>query len=111
LGTVLSAFTDISLWQFALVAAIAFFASIVGGVSGYGSGALMPLVLVPQANIRDAAAVADKMYVDLGQLRAFKGSQRYPVPAGIDLKNYPSVVIWCERFGVLISPADLNSAS
>jgi Electron transfer DM13 len=75
-----------------------------------GPGPAFHVYLVPQANVRDAAAVADKMYVDLGQLRAFKGSQRYPVPAGIDLKNYPSVVIWCERFGVLISPADLTAA-
>jgi uncharacterized membrane protein YfcA len=44
---ILSAFTDISFWQLALVAAVAFFASIIGGVSGYGTGALMPLVLVP----------------------------------------------------------------
>src|SRR6185437_3607826 len=29
------------------VAAIAMFASVIGGVSGYGTGALMPLVLVP----------------------------------------------------------------
>ena len=50
----------------------------------------------------------DLMYVDLGGLRAFKGSQRYPIPAGVDLKSYPSVVIWCERFSVLISPADLR---
>ena len=40
-------FADISLWQLALVAAVALLASIVGGVAGYGSGALMPLVLVP----------------------------------------------------------------
>jgi hypothetical protein len=40
------------------------------------------------------------MYVDLGQLCAFKGSERYALSAGIDLKNYPSVAIWCERFGV-----------
>jgi uncharacterized membrane protein YfcA len=38
---------DISLWQLLLVAAVALFASIVGGVAGYGTGALMPLVLVP----------------------------------------------------------------
>ena len=75
-----------------------------------GPGPAFHVYLVPQANIRDAAAVTGKMYIDLGQLRAFKGSQRYPVPAGIDLKNYPSVVIWCERFGVLISPADLKPA-
>jgi uncharacterized membrane protein YfcA len=44
---ILSAFADISIWQLLLVAAVALFASIVGGVSGYGTGALMPLVLVP----------------------------------------------------------------
>ena len=44
---ILSGFADVSLWQLALVACVALFASIVGGVSGYGTGALMPLVLVP----------------------------------------------------------------
>ena len=44
---ILSGFADISLWQLALVAGVALVASIVGGVSGYGTGALMPLVLVP----------------------------------------------------------------
>jgi Electron transfer DM13 len=75
-----------------------------------GPGPAFHVYLVPQATIRDAAAVKDKMYIDLGQLRAFKGSQRYSVPAGVDLKNFPSVVIWCETFGVLISPADLTAA-
>jgi uncharacterized membrane protein YfcA len=44
---VLAAFADISLAQLALVAGVALFASIIGGVAGYGTGALMPLVLVP----------------------------------------------------------------
>jgi uncharacterized membrane protein YfcA len=44
---VLSSFADISFWQLVPVAAVALFASIIGGVSGYGTGALMPLVLVP----------------------------------------------------------------
>src|SRR6186997_1475064 len=44
---VLSGFADISFWQLVPVAALALFASIVGGVAGYGTGALMPLVLVP----------------------------------------------------------------
>ena len=44
---VLSGFADISSWQLVPVAAVALFASIIGGVSGYGTGALMPLVLVP----------------------------------------------------------------
>jgi len=37
----------ISLAQLALIAAMALFASLIGGVAGYGTGALMPLVLVP----------------------------------------------------------------
>ena len=48
------------------------------------------------------------MFVDLGRLRSFKGSQKYAIPNGIDLNRYPSVVIWCAEFGVLISPADLT---
>jgi uncharacterized membrane protein YfcA len=43
----LDAFSDISLAQLALIAIVAAVASIVGGVAGYGTGALMPLVLVP----------------------------------------------------------------
>ncbi len=44
---ILFGFADISLLQLGLVAFVAFVASIVGGVAGYGTGALMPLVLVP----------------------------------------------------------------
>ncbi len=33
------------------------------------------------------------MFVDLGGLRSFKGSQKYSIPAGVNLKNYPSLVI------------------
>ena len=44
---ILSGFHDVSLAQLALVAGVAFLASLIGGVAGYGTGALMPLVLVP----------------------------------------------------------------
>lgn len=44
---IVSGFADISLLQLVLVAGVALFASIVGGLAGYGTGALMPLVLVP----------------------------------------------------------------
>jgi uncharacterized membrane protein YfcA len=40
-------FAHVSVAQLALVAAVALLASVVGGVAGYGTGALMPLVLVP----------------------------------------------------------------
>jgi uncharacterized membrane protein YfcA len=38
---------DISLVQLVLIAAMALIASVIGGISGYGTGALMPLILVP----------------------------------------------------------------
>jgi uncharacterized membrane protein YfcA len=44
---ILSGFADLSIWQLVPVALVAFVASVLGGVSGYGTGALMPLVLVP----------------------------------------------------------------
>ena len=72
-----------------------------------GPGPKYHVYLVPKASVRGDADVKDTMFIDLGRLRAFKGSQRYAIPAGVDLKNYPSVVIWCEQFSVLISPADL----
>jgi uncharacterized membrane protein YfcA len=44
---IISGFADISLAQLFLVAGVALFASVLGGLAGYGTGALMPLVLVP----------------------------------------------------------------
>jgi hypothetical protein len=75
-----------------------------------GPGPKFHVYLVPAAKVRKEDQVAKSMFVDLGRLRAFKGSQRYSIPAGVDLKNFQSVVIWCEQFSVLISPADLVSA-
>ncbi len=72
-----------------------------------GPGPAYRVYLVPKAAIRASGDLGEAMYVDLGGLRAFKGSQRYPVPEGVKLADYPSVIIWCERFSVLISPADL----
>src|SRR6266508_3156265 len=71
-----------------------------------GPGPAFHVYLVPKTTIRSAANLQGVKHVDLGGLRAFKGSQRYAIPTGVDLKDYPSVIIWCEAFSVLISPAD-----
>jgi uncharacterized membrane protein YfcA len=47
LDALLAGFANISLPQLALIAAMSLVASVVGGVAGYGTGALLPLVLVP----------------------------------------------------------------
>src|SRR3954463_8541308 len=74
-----------------------------------GPGPAFRVYLVPKGSIRSTSDLKDVMFVDLGGLRAFKGSQRYSIPTGVNLKDYQSVIIWCERFGVLISPADLTT--
>ncbi len=91
-----------------------------GGVSVYsdtvflhedfevGPGPDYHVYLVPKASVRSSGDLGTAMYVDLGRLKAFQGSQNYTIPAGVDLKQYPTVLIWCQKFSVLISPADLN---
>lgn len=73
-----------------------------------GPGPKYHVYLVPKPEVRTESDVTQTMFVDLGRLRAFKGSQNYPIPAGVDLAGYGSVVIWCEQFNVLISPASLR---
>ena len=76
-----------------------------------GPGPAYHVYLVPKASIRSTADMKDVKFVDLGRLHAFQGSQRYAIPDSVDLKDYPSVIIWCQRFGVLISPADLTATA
>jgi Electron transfer DM13 len=73
-----------------------------------GPGPKFHVYLVPERNVLTSTNVAQTMFVDLGRLKAFKGSQNYPVPAGTDVAKFDTVVIWCEQFGVLISPASLK---
>ncbi|WP_018992588.1 DM13 domain-containing protein [Aromatoleum toluclasticum] len=75
-----------------------------------GPGPKFHVYLVPDKQVTPDTDVGGSMFIDLGRLKAFKGGQNYPVPAGVDLAAYGSVVIWCEQFGVLISPAQLVAA-
>ena len=55
--------------------------------------------------------VANNEWVALGQLKGNIGDQAYSVPPEVDITAFQSVVIWCEQFGVLFSPAALSPAS
>lgn len=55
--------------------------------------------------------VSDNQWVALGQLKGNVGDQAYSVPADVDVSSFQSVVIWCEQFGVLFSPAALSPQS
>jgi hypothetical protein len=73
-----------------------------------GPGPKYHVYLVPKATIARSGDLAGEAFVDLGRLRAFKGSQVYELPAGVKPADFGSVIIWCEAFGVLISPASLT---
>ena len=75
-----------------------------------GPGPKFHVYLVPDADVTPDTEVEATMFVDLGRLKAFSGSQNYAIPAGIDIADYSSVVIWCEQFNVLISPAAISLA-
>ncbi|WP_013324958.1 DM13 domain-containing protein [Gloeothece verrucosa] len=47
-------------------------------------------------------------YINLGKLRSFQGAQRYPIPDGIDLTKYKSVVIWCRMANATFGYASLR---
>jgi len=64
--------------------------------------------LVSARHVTGDEAVKMSDYVALGPLKGNIGDQNYDIPEGTDIGAYPSVVIWCEQFGVLFSAADLE---
>lgn len=67
--------------------------------------------LSAHADPESSSDVSGNFWVSLGQLKGNVGDQAYSVPADTDLEQINSVVIWCEQFGVLFSPAALAPAS
>jgi hypothetical protein len=69
------------------------------------------LYLAKHADPAKKGDVTDGGFVSLGKLKGNQGNQNYEIPAGTDAKTYGSVVVWCQLFGVLFSPAALKPAS
>ncbi|MEM7082628.1 MAG: DM13 domain-containing protein [Pseudomonadota bacterium] len=74
------------------------------------NGPALVVYLAEHGAPTSASDVTDGGYIKLGKLKGNVGNQNYPVPSGTDIGKYNSVVIWCELFGVLFSPAALTSA-
>ncbi len=45
--------------------------------------------------------------LNIGELKATKGTQEYEVPAGVNLADYSSVLVHCEAYSVLWGGGDL----
>ncbi len=76
LDSLFAGFANISLAQLTLVAIVALFAAVVGGMSGYGTGALMPLVLVPLVGAEPVVPIIaiSALFTNTGRVTAFRES-------------------------------------
>ena len=67
------------------------------------------VLLSPQPAGGDASQLPTGA-LELGLMKGNVGNQTYEVPAGTDLTQYQSVVLWCERFSVGFGVAGLAPA-
>ena len=64
--------------------------------------------LVKAPEPKSSSDVTASEWLSLGALKGNVGDQTYVIPEGTNVSDYGSVVIWCEQFGVLFSPATLK---
>ena len=69
------------------------------------NGPALVVYLAKHPSPTSAGDVLDSGFIKLGDLKGNVGNQNYEVPAGTNVDEYGSVVIWCELFDVLFSPA------
>lgn len=48
-------------------------------------------------------------YVSIAPLEQISGTQRYAIPASVDVDEYGSVAIWCRQFNATFGAANLGS--
>jgi hypothetical protein len=72
------------------------------------NGPALVVYLAKHPSPTQASHVEDSGYLRLGKLKGNVGNQNYVIPPETDIAEYHSVVIWCELFGVLFSPAALT---
>ncbi|MEO1467319.1 MAG: DM13 domain-containing protein, partial [Cyanobacteria bacterium J06633_1] len=53
------------------------------------------------------SSIAEADYISLAPIESFTGTQRYEVPADVNLDDYGSVSVWCEEFNVTFGYAEL----
>jgi uncharacterized membrane protein YfcA len=70
---IVAGFAEISLLQLMLVTAVALLAAIIGGLAGYGTGALMPLVLVPLIGAEPVVPIIaiSSLFTNFGRAAAY----------------------------------------
>ena len=75
------------------------------------NGPDLRVYLVRHPDPTSSGDVKDSEFVDLGPLKGNIGNQNYAVPAGTDVTQFASAVVWCRAFGVLFASAPLGAAT
>ena len=60
---------------------------------------------------RDSRQLHEGAAFEVGQLKGNVGNQNYELPADLDLAPFKSVVIYCRRFSVVFSTAELAATT
>jgi uncharacterized protein len=102
----LSPFDDISIPQLLLIAAVAVFTSLVGGVTGYGTGALMPLVLVPIVGPEPVVPIIaiSATLTNLSRSLAFRSSIDWQRAKLVVLAAIPTCILGAWGYTLLSGP-------
>jgi hypothetical protein len=71
------------------------------------NGPDLKIFLSPQTVADVTGKTAVNGAINIGELKATKGTQEYEVPAGVNLSDYNSVLVHCEAYSVLWGGGDL----
>jgi uncharacterized protein len=96
-------FVGVSLAELMLVAAVALFAAVVGGVAGYGTGVLMPLVLVPIAGAESVVPIIaiTALFNNASRAAAFRQAIDWRPVTTVVLAATPTCILGAYGFTLL----------
>lgn len=63
----------------------------------------------PDARVILAKNFDESSGVRCGELKDFSGSHEYDIPAGTNIDEYDTVIVWCDQFSVPIGQAKLSN--
>jgi uncharacterized membrane protein YfcA len=94
---------DVSLGQYFVVAVVAFFATSLAAISGYGAGLILPLVLVPIIGAEATVPVMGvaSFFTNAGRLAAFRRDFDIPRAAVIVAAGIPTCLLGAYAYTLL----------
>ena len=97
---------DVTLVQYALVAAVALFAAVIGGVAGYGGGLLLPPILVPIIGPEAVVPVLSlaALLTNASRLLAFRSEFQFRRALFVSLCALPTCLLGAWGYTLLTGP-------